>query len=204
MATNLVTCTLLPTSNLASDNVVNAWSFNTSTAKNLVEAGQIQTALDNFYSALSAYRSSKLTGQMIIRMYDRADASPRVPWFVVQVAIGTDVSTLPLEVALVLSFKAANVSGQPAARRRGRVYIGPLSAGASSTDGVPVTGLVTALGLQAQNLRVASDSASWSWVVWSQADQAAREVFEGWIDNDFDTQRRRGRVATARTLWGGP
>jgi hypothetical protein len=41
---------------------------------------------------------------------------------------------------------------------------------------------------------------TWSLAVYSVADAVAREVTNGWVDNAWDTQRRRGIDATARTL----
>jgi hypothetical protein len=40
--------------------------------------------------------------------------------------------------------------------------------------------------------------------VWSQVDQFAVEVDNGWIDNAFDTQRRRGQQVSTKTLWNAP
>jgi hypothetical protein len=204
MANNLVTANLLHDSGLAEDVVVNAWSFTTQGTKVDAEAAAIVTALDDFYSSLASFRSSLLTGECIFKFYDRADAKPRVPWYIDQKAIGTSDSALPPEVALVTSFKAAPVSGQPPARRRGRIFLGPLSQGAlSNSVGRPTAGVLQAVGQASVALAQASkDAGAWSWAIWSPTDNAAREVFEGWVDNEFDIQRRRGRVATERGLWG--
>jgi hypothetical protein len=204
MANNLVTANFTHDSGLAEDVVVNAWSFNTAGTKIESEATAIVEALEDFYSAMVTYRSSLLNGFVTFKFYDRADAKPRVPWHQDVRNVGTSDSALPPEVALVTSFKAAPVSGQPPARRRGRLFIGPLSQGAlSNTTGRPTAGVLSALGLASFNLLSASEAAgSWSWSIWSPTDNAAREVFEGWVDNEFDTQRRRGIRASERGAWG--
>lgn len=37
--------------------------------------------------------------------------------------------------------------------------------------------------------------------VYSRVDGLIRPITSGWVDNEFDTQRRRQRDATARTEW---
>jgi hypothetical protein len=44
-------------------------------------------------------------------------------------------------------------------------------------------------------------SASWDWVVYSPTDDAYHEVANGWVDNAWDTQRRRGYKPTSRTTF---
>jgi hypothetical protein len=62
---------------------------------------------------------------------------------------------------------------------------------------------MTAIANAAQTLSASIEaiSALCHWVVWSEADQDAGSVFDGWIDNAFDTQRRRGVQASSRTTW---
>lgn len=121
---------------------------------------------------------------------------------------------LPSEVAAVLSFHS-DLDGiperdpgppqtRPAARRRGRVYIGPLDrqAADSAANTIPVTlrsGLVDTLNAAATLL---AGAASASWSVWSRAGAAFYgPMVGGWVDDAFDTQRRRGEAATIRTTW---
>jgi hypothetical protein len=200
----LVTANFTHDSGLAEDVVVNAWSFNTAATKDNGQGMAIVTALQDFYDSLVTFRSSLLNGFVTFKFYDRADATPRVPWLQETRNVGTSDSALPPEVALVTSFKAAPVSGQPPARRRGRVFIGPLSQGAlSNTTGRPTEGVLNALSLASfQLLQDSEATGDWSWTIWSPTDNAAREVFEGWVDNEFDTQRRRGIRATNRGAWG--
>jgi hypothetical protein len=40
-----------------------------------------------------------------------------------------------------------------------------------------------------------------SWGVWSKVDGVVRPIVGGWIDDDFDVQRRRGTDAQGRVVW---
>lgn len=122
---------------------------------------------------------------------------------------GLGDDSLPLEVACCLSFKGvARVSGSgdisSAARRRGRVFIGPLDQRAVGDVTVverPVPSdvfmgdLVTCAS--ALKAAVAGDGGQ-GWVIWSRAAHSLVAVSDGWVDNEWDTQRRRGMDATVR------
>lgn len=124
-------------------------------------------------------------------------------------------NALPDEVAIVASFHA-DLSGvpefdgstRPRARRRGRVYIGPLNqtpmAVDSTTHDVFVSGpTMTNINAQFAQFATALNTGTNSfWGVWSKKDAAVRRVLGGWVDNSFDSQRRRMAKATARPQWG--
>jgi hypothetical protein len=40
------------------------------------------------------------------------------------------------------------------------------------------------------------------WAVWSTTRSQMARVVGGWVDDDFDTQRRRGLTSSFRTKWG--
>lgn len=117
----------------------------------------------------------------------------------------TGSAPLPAEVALVMSFQAARASGQNQARRRNRVYLGPLGGSAPSSDGRPAPGFVTQVARAGSDLAAAaSSSVNWNWVVWSPTEQQDYQVDNGWVDNSWDTQRRRGLAPTSRTTFESP
>src|SRR5688572_167309 len=133
---------------LPEDRVVNTWHFAIPGDPTAVEMDAIQTALVNFYTVVPAgstatvasLLSSTLSGKWSIRQYNLGEPEPRVPIRVFEPAdFAPGPDTLPREVACCLSFRAAVASGENAARRRGRVFIGPLRAGATviDTDGRP-------------------------------------------------------------------
>jgi hypothetical protein len=125
---------------------------------------------------------------------------------------GTD---MPLEVASCLSY--SGVLGLPpytgpfpkAARRRGRIYFGPLNSGAYDFDtgnGRPVVSenfrnnLSSAAVVLAQGINTL-DAGNQRWCVWSRTGSHAIAIDRGYVNNDFDTQRRRGSGETARSTW---
>jgi len=162
------------------------------------------TRLGNFYGGLDEYMSAKNANPVTIKVYDRADPAPRVPRFTGDLPTLTySASSLPSECAAVISFEATPISGGNQARRRGRVFIGPLSsttADAAGTDVYLSAAFQAELRLRASNLRGANGSGL-LWYVYSDKDGLNRPVERGWVDNAFDIQRRRGPKATARTTW---
>lgn len=150
--------------------------------------------------------------------------------------VGT--TSLPGEVALCASYRnntGAVVGGgnfnAPAARRRGRVFFGPIdSTQAAMTtpvagDARPSAGLLAALVENTNNLRVGSgvSGAGYTFVIYSRPYEGRNEIArpgrpslpaiparagqafvveQVWVDDAFDTQRRRGTARTTRTILG--
>lgn len=144
-----------------------------------------------------------------VKWFDMADPQPRVPtivplgWTPAGSAGATDV---PTEVSAVLSFQGAALSGQPQARRRGRIYLGGLGSSAlstSTTSAFPMISgaMLAAISNAATALRAAAFADGDDWSVWSQTDLQHVVITNGWVDNSPDTQRRRGILRTTRTLW---
>jgi|ERR1044071_5301509 hypothetical protein len=117
---------------------------------------------------------------------------------------------LPTEVAACTSFHA-ELSGipeesgdtRPRARRRGRVYVGPLNTFAISNvppvmlNGTFITDLIAAT----KGLADGAGADLWAMSVFSRTDWLLRPVIGGYVDNAVDIQRRRGVEATSRTTW---
>jgi hypothetical protein len=162
-----------------------------------------------FYNSWSVQRSGLIAwAGTRIKLYSLADPKPRVPLRDESLGItGThSAAGMPLEVALCLSFQAPKVSGQEQRRRRGRVYLGPFTnlSGDGST-GRPDATAITAITTAAQTLLDASQaSSSWKWAVIHDANgvaPVAHVVENGWLDNAWDTQRRRGNAPGVRTTF---
>lgn len=214
MADVLVQVVLASTSHLPADVSVNTWHFE---VQDSIPDGDLQIVKDRllaFYSYLGAndILSKKVDAQTSrIKMYALADPKPRVPRhdsaFIYTQPGG---ESLPTEVALCLSFRGAVASGEKAARRRNRVFIGPLSVGTQdTTDGSkPKNATCDAIRSRAQLLMNLNPTSSVKWDVWSPTidktvvpnggDFAGTPVVAGWVDNAYDTQRRRGQKATVR------
>jgi len=124
--------------------------------------------------------------------------------------------SLPSEMASVLSFRAdygnqpefgpnlgpGGGKERPRARRRGRLYIGPLDDQAITYDTTTFrTYVQPALRTSATGAaKRLMDYTDIKWGVWSRVDGNALPVVSAWMDDAFDVQRRRGEDALARTV----
>lgn len=168
---------------------------------------------------------SRVADSFQFLVYGTADLSGATPFGPPLDVASTSISgpagdsDFPAEVAVCLSFhgdltgvveSAVNPSPppatiRPAARRRGRSYIGPIMGDPGSVldanDEVIVSDVLqTDLSVSASRLRAAG-SIDFNWVVWSKRDAAAYEVVGGFVGDSFDTQRRRGNAEQSRTVW---
>lgn len=193
-------------SNLPEDRVINVLHFSDATTYG-AHSALVANFVSNFYTAayagdsVGSYLSPWVQRPAELRLYDMSTLKPRVPTIVpLNLVTPLPSGGLPEEAALCLSFHGATPPAVTA-RRRGRIYIGPLVTSAvipanGTTPTRPasnflstVTGAATAL--------LDSD------IGWSVLSKFAGYVpiVGGYIDNALDTQRRRGPVTTARTLW---
>lgn len=204
MPVYLAQVTIPDTSGLARDARVNTWHVQADTEPLSADfAGQC-TAFRNFYQAMSGSWSNRVatTGNSV-KFYDLSDPKPRVP--VYEGNLGTlTVSasdTGPLELCLCISFQGTPVSGVPQARKRGRIYLGPLSKGTIGYDR-PQSALRSAMASAASTLLAASlDTGAGALGVWSGVANAFTPYTGGWIDDEWDIQRRRGQRPTTRTTF---
>jgi len=174
------------------------------------ELDDITAMIEGFYVAISdrlAGILSRGTDACEIRYYNLSDSEPRQPeridTFTLSAAASAD--NLPLECAVVLSYHAAFTSGTPNARRRGRIYLGPFYAGALDDGTGSVFPRVNSTTLADIIAAVPSLSSittnGCEWVQYSPTTDLGLPVVGGWVDNEFDTQRRRETRATARTTF---
>lgn len=206
-------------SGLARDEIVNTMHFEDdsgfSTDGGIDANGPgLMTRLATFYQESSSSLSSVLTGQGTITLYDWTAPTPRVPRLQSTFTFVPQTTALPSEVALCISFRGEKVAGANAARRRGRIYFGPLASSASinptptnpASDVRPVDDLVKVIlgnfrtmalgGSGAFRLAVFSPT---TWALGTgSADDAWNDVTHIWADNAFDTVRSRGAEATKR------
>lgn len=187
---------------------------------------EIPTAGVEFAAQYISESMSRTAGASQILAYETTDLSGATPFgspsassnFTLG-AVGGAGSGLPEEVCVVLSYNAdltdipvsvtdpgpPVVTTRPQARRRGRLYFGPLWDAASfETAGVvrPIGGLRNVLGWAMTDYCNAVEAATTGQVVvWSKADAAGYPVVEGYVDDAWDTQRRRGPDPTARTIF---
>lgn len=201
---------------LPEDVVVNTWHFQWligSPAEG--DFSDLRTRLGTFYNAI--YSNTAGVGNApwlrplinTMSVYNLDDPEPRPPVHesTISLTLGTPLtsSTVTPETALCLSYQADTLAGVPQARRRGRIFLGglqnPITAGtASSFPGVASTHRTIVANAAAAFL-ASSTGDDWIWVVHSRTVAGDAPVTNGWIDDEPDTQRRRGRAPTVRTLW---
>lgn len=205
-------------SGLARDQIVNTFHFKKTGAGQVgqTDYDALNIALLHFYTSVPVGATwdpvSKWIGRSVsrdtdacaVKYYDLGTTPPRVPSvmpFSFPSFQGSSDDSLPREVALCLSFKAVT---KPGPRGKGRVYIGPLRK-AVAVDGagftpMPSNAIQETLSGAALRLLDESAAANLPWQVNSKMDTAQHmhTVTSWWIDNEFDTQRRRGARPTAR------
>lgn len=199
-------------------NTFHAWSAAELDAEQLDE---LAATFIRFYTDVTGNPSGQPLGAWIstqvsrdadacrTEVYSLADPEPRVPqlivnWTMSPAQTGAGVANLPLECAVVNSFQGALVAGLPQRRRRGRIFFGPLRTSASTGANPPVVqpNLRSDLIFRSSTLRDETiTEAGCIWVVWSEVDQNPVNITNGWVDDDMDTQRRRGLRAITRSTW---
>lgn len=131
-------------------------------------------------------------------------------------------TNMPSEVAVCVSFRNASEASVPVAQRRGRAYIGPFISSVSTNEGDGITRPSATLlnTIRGRFAALRSDVVE-TWVVYSRPfagrgvivrpnkpdlpalparPGAAYVIDQVWTDDAFDTQRRRGEPAAARTF----
>lgn len=208
-------------SGLAEDRFVNTWHVWADSASDDTQLAAIAEAFKEFYgpdgrTGFKLYMSNMASGGEGVSIYDVDDSPPRVPvytWDTNVSAFGviTD-KPIPHEVALCLSYEAIAASGTNPARRRGRVYIGPFNVQAlpattpTSVNGRPISSLRAAMLSQAVLLCSELNAVDAALVTYSPTSdaggmtsiQSSKLVHNFWVDDAWDTQRRRGLAPSVR------
>lgn len=168
-------------------------------------------ALEQFYAtALGPFHSPQMdTNGLETNYYALLDTPPRVPfrtftWDLTNT--NSNSLAMPPEVACVASFQATKESGVNQARRRNRIYLGPLNGASIVSATGQLSPTITAAVVSASAALKAAEvpppaTEGWEWVVYSPSDALAYPTANGWCDNAVDIQRRRGVQATTRTVW---
>lgn len=189
-------------------NTLYFYSDDTSTP--VVVATNKTAVLTSFYQACftGGYFSPVVANSgHFVYWYNMGDPEPRAPIFI-------GVPGLPArgavgaveEAAAVMSFQGERISGVPQARRRGRIYLGPLGAnaltgGTSTSFSFITTTFRNQVAAAAETHLLPGTEANGQWVVWSPTGLTTTPVTDGWVDNAVDTQRRRGARYTGRFVF---
>lgn len=201
--------TLQPVSAVTEDRIVNTWHFEAPEVTDGLPSAASQAAMSAtliaFYNDIQGLMpdSKVALGTHRVDWYRLADVSPRIPrWGADFTLTGLSTSdSFPTEVAMCASYQAARISGVNQASRRGRVFIGPLTE-ATSSGARPTGAARTTINAAMEAVALDSNGAlGYTWVVYSQKLGTGATVTNGWCDNAYDTQRRRGQDPTVRDTW---
>jgi hypothetical protein len=199
------------------DIITNSWFFESEGDPSPTSFIGMIDAIKAFYDDMEGFYSDTLTGTGTVEIYNMADAEPRVAVATFTGTLFTPVATtsLPAEVALCLSFAGTAVSGINMARRRGRIYLGPLNTttvagGESAGDARPSPTFAAAIEAATDELNTSMQALSEATThsVYSPTTDATGTLAEAftpvaryWVDDAWDTQRRRGAAPTGRYQW---
>lgn len=197
--------------NIPKDVVTNTMHWETGAVSDDVAATNIASRLTLFYNTCFNIAGTAAAyinwSASIVKVYNLADPMPRSPITkpLPIVPLSESNTIVPTEVACVLSYYAAPESGTPAGRLRNRIYLGGLGTAAIAT-GTDVAFPTINPGfrvdiLDAAEALAAGNTGSTDWVQRSSVGLiTSREIAGAWVDNTPDTQRRRGVVASARSV----
>lgn len=169
------------------------------------DASDFATAVITLHKALNFQYSGQLAqNNHEYKIYDLTDPVPRAPiyeglWSFASAPAGDG---LPPELCVCLSYQAPKISGVPQSRRRGRIYLGPFDS-SLNVSGRPTSALITAIANAGEALLNAgiATAGDWNWAVYSTVLGGTADVTNGWVDDEWDIQRRRGRLASTRTVF---
>lgn len=183
------------------DNAINTFVFDYGLQTEPAAQLSIRDRLDTFYQGqgndpsfptqtVISYLSNQISGPPVYYMRP-ASAAVGDPGTEVQSLITQlppAANRLPEDVAICLSYRAP---APYTARRRGRIYLGPLNVGSLETTGRIKATTRTVLNGAAANLSSESATNPVYWSIASRVGNVAADIVEGFVDQFFDTQRRR-------------
>lgn len=186
----------------------NTWFFESDTLSYDDTIAALSAPIGDFYEALVSHLSPSLEGgDCSISFYNMLIPAPRPPTTAAMPLNTVPTTTpLPLEVAACLSFRTAPPQS---ASRRGRVYLGPLNTSALNKDAIgrPVVNASFFTAVQAGLVVLGNivDQSTIRHVIYSRLNAITFGVTHYWMNDEFDTQRRRQSVLdTTRTTWTAP
>lgn len=205
------------TSGLPKDAVVNTWHFRTAAGViGPTDYDNVRDMLKDFFTKaytisgsatarVSSFMTNQATsGTVLVKGYILGETPGAPPDYSSTFGLAGVGSTAPIpsEVALCVSFQAALADGTNQRRRRNRKYIGPFSTAALGSVGRPATSLQNSLIAAGREMILASNaSLTWDWVGYSPTDAQYWVIDNGWVDNAWDSQRRRGLSGSSRVVF---
>lgn len=192
-------------SNVAKDSIVN--TFAVKALSGSAEYSDINGQVEAFFGRISAHIGPTVQGSGVphrTRVYHLSDPEPRPPVYTGSFSRNGSGTALPAEVAVCTSMAAESPAGARPARRRGRMYIGPLNSGVVQVVAGYARPSATFQTLLANSTETFVENLAeldWQVCIWSRKDDTLFPVVRGWVNDEFDTQRRRGPEVTTRAVW---
>src|SRR4028119_400165 len=223
MATVRATAILNRVSGKPEDASVNVWHFSTIGTPVEADFAVIGNAVAEYYGAISPLIAVNVSTAALAHRVDLATVTMGAAGaaddvvspiqYVKQFTMASQVhNALPNEVAVCMSF-AGDLSGlqeesgltRPRARRRGRIYLGPIGAG-QLTAAAPANEPQIALSCRETVLDaydnmttvLAASSPNTRHVIYSRVGASTAIVTSVSVDNEFDTLRSRGKKPSIR------
>lgn len=215
----IVQVVLPRTTGLPADVVVNNWHFKKQSGSSFADAAaEVAPIVQHFYDTKTGTQSQKIgtyIGSAIDRgtnwltkTYDGSVApGSRIP---IQDTFAGPTSgsssSLPAEVAYCLSFRSFFTLA-PLSHQRGRIYLGPFNdfarasgttLGDSRPDGTMQGDILDAA--QQVGAEVAASTHINAWCTYSPTSNVLFPIGEIFVDDAWDTQRRRGVAPGTRTV----
>ncbi len=182
---------------LAIDDAVNVLYYEMGT----FDANSVASVCDDILSKYEAALSPIVAnGEWTCKGYSMADAKPRPVKGQASRSFGgaggQNGPAGPREVCVCLSYYA----GRNLPRDRGRIYLGPFLASTTGEErpNAALLGRFITLGNGLASVGESAVVADSDWVVFSPTRGTAKVITNIWVDNEWDTQRRRGLKATSR------
>lgn len=206
-------------SGLAEDRYTNVFHVNKEVGS--LDAGGLLALLNNvinFYNTAPAGNNRSITGYMPqhamgpnsrCAVYEFGVAPPNPPLLFLlynpnDITPALDKEALPAEVAACVSYQGAPVTGIKLASVRGRVYLGPLNSDAAdhthTAKARPSSQFRSDCisSFKALNQGIPDDNPGTFLRQYSPTHSALHAITNWWMDDAWDTQRRRGGDPTSR------
>ncbi len=156
---------------------------------------EVAQGIRDAYAFIGGSLSNTLTGKMTVKVYDLLGGQP-VYEKKFDTAFSRGTGTAPREVAVCLSYASVDDINASTPRRRGRIYVGPLAGASAETVNAGLRDTFLQLGIKFAQIGTGNGV---TWHLYSKMDRASFKIESIWVDDAWDTQRRRGRAPTART-----
>lgn len=200
--------TMLANTGQSRDNQVNGFAAGSIGSVDGTFATQWTSALTTFYNALRTAGALRGLAQNdhLVKIYDIAAARPNYPLFERTFNLTSAPGTveMPEEVALCISYANTSAVTIPRGRRRGRIFISGWQESAN-TDGRPTsTAINNSLTAFTDYVTTFNALGTLDASIWSRVNESTQPIQTAFVDNEWDTQRRRGGRATSRATWTLP